>query len=214
MGKEKIALALARRNIDAWMREIEGEGLDAIVVTASGCGTTIKDYGFMFRTEPGYAEKAAKVASLARDASEYLSAIEISPPTAPLGFTVAYQAPCSLQHGQKITRLPKDLLGHVGFTVKDIPEAHMCCGSAGTYNILQPDLAQQLAERKAANIARVEPDVIASSNLGCMLQIGQFTSIPIVHLVELVDWATGGPPPKPLQAVDLATRLLHEHEPA
>src|SRR5215470_10977651 len=177
MGREDEALA----KIDAWTPEIDGEGLDAILITASGCGTTVKDYGFMLRTDPAYAAKAARISSLARDISEYLAQLDLAP-GAPRGLTVAYHCPCSLQHGQNVVYPPKELLARAGFVVKDVPEGHLCCGSAGTYNMLQPEIARALAARKAANIERIKPDVIATSNLGCMVQIGQATAIPIVHL--------------------------------
>jgi glycolate oxidase iron-sulfur subunit len=199
MGKEHTAFAQARNNIDAWTREIESPGIDAIVITASGCGTTIKDYGFMLRTDAAYAEKAARVSALAKDITEYVAKLGIAA-AVPTGLTVAYHSACSMQHGQKITREPKALLAQAGFIVKDVPEGHLCCGSAGTYNMLQPAIAQRLAARKAANIARLAPDVIATGNLGCMVQIGTASATPIVHTVELLDWATGGPPPQGLQA--------------
>src|SRR6478609_7022679 len=201
MGREDEALSQARNNIDAWAREIEGKGLDAILVTVSGCGTTIKDYGFMFRSEPAYAEKAARVSALARDISEYLATLDIATAPDAKGLTVAYHAACSLQHGQKVLREPKELLGKVGFVVKDVPEGHLCCGSAGTYNILQPALAEQLRARKIANIERLTPDVIAAGNIGCITQLAGGTAVPIVHTVELLDWATGGPTPEPLAAL-------------
>jgi glycolate oxidase iron-sulfur subunit len=197
MGREAAALAQVRNNVDAWSREITGEGLDAILVTASGCGTTVKDYGFMLRADPAYAEKAARVSSLTKDVSEYVFLLNIEP-RVPTGLTVAYHAACSLQHGQKVTREPKALLARAGFIVKDVPEGHLCCGSAGTYNMLQPAIAARLAERKAANIASLSPDVIATGNLGCMVQIGSATATPIVHTIELIDWATGGPAPAAL----------------
>jgi glycolate oxidase iron-sulfur subunit len=200
MGREDEALAQAKNNIDAWTREIEGDGLDAILVTASGCGTTIKDYGFMLREDP-YAEKARRVSSLARDISEYLAALKLPAGAAP-PLTVAYHSACSLQHGQKIVRQPKELLAKAGFTVKDIPEGHLCCGSAGTYNIMQPELARTLRDRKAANIARVAPDLIAAGNIGCITQIAGGIDIPVVHTVELIDWATGGPKPEALRNVE------------
>jgi glycolate oxidase iron-sulfur subunit len=198
MGREDEALAFARNNIDAWTREIEGEGLDAILITVSGCGTTIKDYGFMLRTDAAYAGKAAKVAALAKDISEYLAPLPLKPSRDVGGLTLAYHSACSLQHGQKITREPKDLLSRAGFTVRDVPEGHLCCGSAGTYNILQPDIARALRARKVANIESVAPDVIAAGNIGCITQIAGGTGIPVVHTVELLDWATGGPLPEPL----------------
>jgi glycolate oxidase iron-sulfur subunit len=201
MGREREALALARNNIDAWIREAEGEGLDAILVTVSGCGTVIKDYGFMLRTDPAYAEKAKRVSALTRDISEYLAGLKLEP-ARKLALTVAYHAACSLQHGQKIVREPKDLLAKLGFTVKDIPEGHLCCGSAGTYNVMQPELARALRDRKVANIRRVQPDIIAAGNIGCITQIGGGIEIPIVHTVELLDWATGGPQPEALKGVE------------
>jgi glycolate dehydrogenase iron-sulfur subunit len=199
MGREHEGHAFAKRNIDAWIREIEGEGLDAIVITASGCGTTIKDYGFMFRNDPGYAEKAKRVSELAKDVTEYVSSLKLLPPVRESDLVVAYHAACSMQHGQQIRTEPKSLLKQAGFTVKDIPEGHICCGSAGTYNLLQPEIADQLRARKVANIERTKPDVIATGNIGCMTQIGKGTAIPIVHTVELLDWATGGPIPAVLE---------------
>jgi glycolate oxidase iron-sulfur subunit len=198
MGREDEALSQARNNIDAWIRELEGEGLDAILVTVSGCGTTIKDYGFMLRDEPAYATKAARVSARARDITEYLATLDLPEEAAPLSLTIAYHAACSLQHGQKVLREPKELLGKVGFVVKDVPEGHLCCGSAGTYNILQPALAEQLRERKIANIERLKPDAIAAGNIGCITQLATGTAVPVVHTVELLDWATGGPVPESL----------------
>ena len=197
MGREHEALAQARNNIDAWMREIDGEGIDAILVTASGCGTTIKDYGFMLREDAAYADKAKRVSLLAKDISEYLATLKLPAASAP-PLTIAYHSACSLQHGQNIVRQPKELLAKAGFTVKDIPEGHLCCGSAGTYNIMQPDLARALRDRKVANIARVAPDLIAAGNIGCITQIAGGIDIPVVHTVELLDWATGGPKPDAL----------------
>ncbi len=198
MGREAQALAQARANIDVWTREIERAGLDAILITASGCGTTIKDYGYMLRNDPAYAAKAARVSKLAQDISEYLCTLDLGSPARPGGLKVAYQSACSLQHGQKITRHPKELLAASGFTVSDIAEAHLCCGSAGTYNMMQPDIAAHLRERKVANIARTGADVIATGNIGCMTQIAPATGIPVVHTVELIDWAHGGPRPHAL----------------
>jgi glycolate oxidase iron-sulfur subunit len=192
MGREKQAHGLARKIIDVWTREIEGKGLDAILVTASGCGTTIKDFGHMFRLDPAYAEKAAKVASLALDVTEYLARLDLPLPQRDHLPVVAYHSACSMQHGQRLTALPKKLLQQAGFTVRDVPEGHICCGSAGTYNMLQPEIAARLRGRKVRNIESVEPDVIATGNIGCMTQIGAATAIPIVHTVELLDWAYGG----------------------
>ena len=195
MGREAEALAAARANIDAWLAEADGEGLDAILITVSGCGTSVKDYGFMLRTDPDYAAKAARVAGLAKDISEYLSQVALPPRIAHDPIVVAYHSACSLQHGQDINREPKELLSKLGFVVKDVPEGHLCCGSAGTYNILQPDLARRLRDRKIAHIESVAPDVIAAGNIGCITQIATGTPIPIVHTIELIDWATGGPQP-------------------
>ena len=200
MGREDEALSRARNNIDAWTRELEGDGLDAILVTVSGCGTTIKDYGFMLRSDPAYARKAARISAHARDITEYLATLNLPETVAPMPLTVAYHAACSLQHGQKVVREPKELLSKFGFVVKEVPEGHLCCGSAGTYNILQPALADRLRERKVANIELLAPDVIAAGNIGCITQLASGTAIPVVHTVELLDWATGGPVPEPLSA--------------
>ena len=196
MGRKEEALSQARANIDAWAAL---EGLDAIVITTSGCGTTVKDYGFMLRTDPAYAERAGKVAGLARDISEYLAALPLAADQSAPGLVVAYHAACSLQHGQRVTRQPKELLVKLGFQVKDVPDGHLCCGSAGTYNILQPDIARRLRERKVGTIEGLRPDVIAAGNIGCMTQIAAGTKLPAVHTVELIDWATGGPCPPALR---------------
>jgi glycolate oxidase iron-sulfur subunit len=198
LGHEHDALAGARANIDAWTREIAGAGLDAVLVTASGCGTTVKDYGFMLRGDSAYAAKAARISALARDISEYLAGLELSPTGESGGLLIAYHSACSLQHGQKIVRQPKELLCKIGFVVKDVGEGHLCCGSAGTYNILQPDIARRLRDRKVGNIEKLAPDVIAAGNIGCITQIAAGTAIPVVHTVELIDWATGGRKPKAL----------------
>ena len=198
MGREQQALGNARAAIDLWTREIETDGLDAIIVTASGCGTTIKDYGYMLRNDPAYAAKAARVSALAKDISEYLASLDLGAAARPGGLKVAYQAACSLQHGQKIVKQPKELLAMAGFTVSDIGEAHLCCGSAGTYNIMQPEIATRLRDRKVANIERTGADVVATGNIGCMTQLAEATAIPIVHTVELLDWAHGGPRPAAL----------------
>jgi glycolate oxidase iron-sulfur subunit len=196
MGRDADALALARVNVAVWAAEAERGGLDAIVVTTSGCGSVIKEYGYMLRTDRDYAVRAAKVSALAKDITEYLAGIELKSAQHGSGIVVAYHSACSLQHGQKITALPKDLLSKNGFVVKDVPESHLCCGSAGTYNILQPDLATSLRDRKVANIASVKPDMIAAGNIGCMMQIASAASVPVVHTIELLDWATGGPRPE------------------
>ena len=203
MGREEQALDFARRNVDVWTREIDqggaGGGLDAIIITASGCGTTIKDYGHMLRLDPAYAEKAKKVSSIAKDITEYLSTLDL-PKQEPKKLTVTYHSACSMQHGQKITMAPKNLLKAAGFTVRDPAEGHLCCGSAGTYNILQPEISAQLKARKVKNIEATRPDVIATGNIGCITQIASGTAVPILHTVELLDWAYGGPKPEKLAA--------------
>ncbi len=198
MGRKREALAAARRNVDAWTTEIEARGLDAIVITASGCGVTVKDYGFLLREDPAYAEKAARVSALAKDVSEVLAAIELPAMAAPEPLTVAYHPACSLQHGLKLGDLPKRLLEAAGFRVPTPADAHLCCGSAGTYNILQPQIASELGARKVETLEGLAPDVIATGNIGCAVQIGVRTKSPVVHVVELLDWASGGPRPKGL----------------
>lgn len=195
LGRDEAALDHARANIAAWNKEAERGGLDAILITTSGCGTVIKDYGYMLREDRQHAALAAKISKLAMDITEYVAGLELPLPERRSDLVVAYHSACSLQHGQKITQLPKDLLSKNGFVVKDIPESHLCCGSAGTYNILQPDIATKLRDRKVANIATVEPEMIAAGNIGCMVQIASGTSVPVAHTIELLDWATGGPRP-------------------
>jgi glycolate oxidase iron-sulfur subunit len=196
LGHDDKALEHARANIAAWAREAEQGGLDAILVTTSGCGTVIKDYGYLLREDRDFAAPAARISALAKDITEYLEGIKLKLAPGKFGdVVVAYHSACSLQHGQKITGLPKDLLSKSGFVVKDVPESHLCCGSAGTYNLLQPDIATRLRDRKIANIASVKPDMIAAGNIGCMMQIASGISVPVVHTIELLDWATGGPQP-------------------
>ncbi len=200
MGRAEESHADARRNIDAWLRVADEGGLDAILVTTSGCGTTVKDYGFMLRNEPEYAEKAARVSALAKDISEYLDTLDLGSPQ-PMGdLNVAYHAACSLQHGQQVTVAPKALLTRAGFAVREAAEAHLCCGSAGTYNMLQPEIARRLRDRKVTNIKATEPDVVAAGNIGCLIQIASGIDKPVVHTVELLDWAYGGPKPARLGA--------------
>ncbi len=194
MGREAQALEAARRNVDVWLGEVEKGGLDAIIITASGCGTTIKDYGFMLRLDPAYADKAARVSALAKDVTEYLSTLDL-PQQEARGLTVAYHSACSMQHGQKITMVPKTLLKKAGFVVRDPAEGHLCCGSAGTYNILQSEISAKLKARKVKNIEATKPDLIATGNIGCITQIVTGTAIPILHTVELLDWAYGGKKP-------------------
>ena len=194
MGREEAALESARRNIDAWMAEIEKGGLDAIIITASGCGTTIKDYHHMLKGDPAYAEKAKTISALACDISEYLDRIEL-PQQPARDMVVAYHSACSLQHGQKVTVQPKSLLRRAGFTVREPAEGHLCCGSAGTYNMLQPEISQELKARKVRNIKATKPDLVATGNIGCITQITSGIDIPVVHTVELINWAYGGKKP-------------------
>ncbi len=225
MGKEDESHATAARNIKAWAREMDGDGLDAIVINTSGCGTTVKDYGHMFRNDP-LADDAARISAIAKDVSEVL--IDLLPDDAPQlqpnvaktaiagtdadttpsqpthtgdgTLKVAYHAACSLQHGQQIKTYPKDLLKKAGFTVLEPADSHLCCGSAGTYNLMQPEISKQLKDRKVQTLEALTPDIIAAGNIGCMMQIGGGTDVPIVHTVELLDWATGGPQPPALTA--------------
>ncbi len=198
MGREADARDAARANIDAWLAEADGEGIDAIIINASGCGTTVKDYGHLLGSDPAYAGKAARISSLALDITEYLATLDLAAAKAPAPLRVAYHSACSMQHGQKIISGPKSLLREAGFEVVDVPEGHLCCGSAGVYNVMQPDIASRLKERKVANIERVAPDVVATGNIGCITQISSGTETPVVHTVELLDWATGGVRPKAL----------------
>ena len=192
LGQEGAA---ARANILAWNREIEAGGLDAIVINASGCGTTVKDYGFMFREDPVLADPARAISALARDITELMSELGLRPPAVATGQRVAYHSACSLQHGQQVRAEPRRLLAAAGFEVVDVPEGHLCCGSAGTYNLLQPEIAGQLRDRKVANIERTRPDLVAAGNIGCITQIASGSKLPVIHTVELLDWATGGPRP-------------------
>jgi len=198
MGKTSLASGSMKANILAWTQEIEEHGLDAIITNTSGCGTMLKDYGHVFQDDESLAKKAQEVSNRIFDISEFLAKIGIAG-TVPLKLTLAYHSACSLQHGQGVHQTPKDLLSESGFNVIDIPEGHLCCGSAGTYNMLQPDLASRLLDRKLHNISMVKPDVIAAGNIGCITQLSSGTETPVVHTVQLLDWATGGPVPAPLQ---------------
>ena len=195
MGKERSALADVRANVAAWSGEIERAGLDAIVANASGCGTMVKDYGFLLRSEPQWAERAQRVAALARDVSEVMERLGLRPPQRRSGLAVAYHSACSMQHGQRLNAPPRAILAAAGFELREVPESHLCCGSAGTYNILQPELANGLLARKIANIESTGAALIAGGNIGCIAQLSRATALPVVHTVELLDWATGGPPP-------------------
>lgn len=197
MGRETEAHASAAQNIRAWMAETRGAGLDAIVINTSGCGTTVKDYGHMMR-ETDLAQDAAHISSLAKDISEVLMQLDL--PRGTQDLTVAYHAACSLQHGQQIKSDPKTLLKRVGFSVVEPKNSHLCCGSAGTYNLLQPEISQELKKRKVESLEVKTPDLVAAGNIGCIMQIGSGTKLPVIHTVELLDWATGGQKPRKLSA--------------
>jgi glycolate oxidase iron-sulfur subunit len=194
VGRQASALELAKANIEAWSRE----EVDAIVINASGCGTTVKDYGAMFAHDPVWRERAERVARLARDVSEIMTEIGLANVT-PRDLTVAYHSACSMQHGQKVIEQPGKLLRDAGFTVKDVPDGHLCCGWAGTYQVLQPELSRRMRDLKVGHIESIKPDVIAAGNFGCIGNIREGTDIPIAHTVELLDWATGGPTPPALR---------------
>jgi glycolate oxidase iron-sulfur subunit len=198
LGAEADAHAAARANIAAWAREIEGQGLDAIVVNASGCGTMLKDYGFIFRNDAEWARRAEAVSTRAFDVTELMQRLGLAAPVVETGLRIAYHAACSLQHGQKVTAEPRELLAAAGFEVLAVPEGHLCCGSAGTYNMLQPELADRLKARKLGHIESLRPDAVAAGNIGCLQQLASGTRLPVVHTVQLLDWATGGPRPAAL----------------
>ena len=211
MGQTASSHSSAAANILAWSKEIAAGGLDRIVVNTSGCGTTVKDYGFMFRDDTRLAAKAAAISAITRDVSEVLAELDLRPGDDVPPLKVAYHSACSMQHGQKITALPYTLLQKAGFKTVTVPEGHICCGSAGTYNLLQPELAGRLRDRKVGNIESVSPDLIAAGNIGCMVQIAGGTKIPVVHTVELIDWATGGPVPDALERSGLLQNLEAAH---
>ena len=198
MGQADLAAGQAGAAVAGWWQETVaagGTGLDAVVITTSGCGTTVKDYGHMFRGDPMLAARAAEIAGLTVDITELIERIGLAAPVIAAGRRVAYHAACSLQHGQRVRSVPQALLRQAGFDVQEVPEGHLCCGSAGTYNVLQADLADALKARKQANILSVAPEVVAGGNLGCILQIGGGFAVPVLHTVQLLDWATGGPMP-------------------
>ncbi len=202
LGQEAAALGFARANIASWERERLSGGLDAIVINASGCGTTVKDYGFMLREDSAYAEKAARIAALTRDVTEVIATLGLTKPSSAIAAShrrVAYHSACSLQHGQGLHAGPKALLAAAGFEPLEVREGHLCCGSAGTYNILQPEIAAALLDRKLTNIAATQPDLVATGNIGCITQLAPSCPVPVVHTVELLDWATGGPRPRALR---------------
>ena len=205
LGREEAARAAARANVAAWTRLIEAGGIDAVVATAAGCGTSLKTYGDLLADDPAYAAKAARVSALARDFSEVIETFGLPAEGRAQPITVAYQAACSLQHGQGLRETPARLLAQAGFVVKEPTEAHLCCGSAGTYNILEPELSRRLRERKLDRLARLQADVVATGNIGCLTQLSGGDGAPVVHVAELLDWACGGPPPEGLaQSADRA----------
>lgn len=198
MGREDQARETAGRAIDAWKEQLDGQGLDAVVVNASGCGTTLKDYGHMFHRDPKRMEAAARIADISVDVTEILNELGIAgslPSQAPV---IAYHDACSLQHGQRLSALPRKLLAEMGFSVREIADGHMCCGAAGTYTLLQPELSDALGGRKGKSAMATGAAAVAAGNLGCMLQLERFSGLPAVHTVELLDWATGGPIPSSL----------------
>jgi len=200
LGREAEAHAQARANIEAWERIAGDGGLDAIVTNASGCGTMLKDYGFLLGDDPDWAGRAARIAGLARDLSEIVSELDLDMAGTGEKPSVVYQAPCSLQHGQKIRNQPQDLLRGAGFEVSEPAEAHLCCGSAGTYNMFQPELAGKLRDRKVAALEAAGAEAVATANIGCLTQLAGNVGLPVVHVAELLDWATGGPRPRGLAA--------------
>jgi glycolate oxidase iron-sulfur subunit len=201
MGKEAGALPLVKANIDAWLHEADGpDGLDAVIVNTSGCGTSLKAYGHALRLDPEWKDKAKRLSAMTRDISEYMVEIGLMRPIKHQDLRVVYHSACSMQHGQRIVHQPLDLMRAAGFEVLEVPDGFMCCGSAGIYNLLQPKLADELKHRKVANIKSVGADVAASGNIGCMTQLADAVGIPFVHTVQLLDWATGGPCPSALVA--------------
>jgi glycolate oxidase iron-sulfur subunit len=196
MGREEDSRAAARANVAAWTGAIDGGGLDAVVFNASGCGVSLKDYGHLLRNDPEWAAPAARISAISKDVSELLVELGLKKPAVATGQTVTYHTACSMQHGLGLRGQSKRLLSDAGFQVREPAEGHLCCGSAGTYSILQPELSMRLRDRKIANLEATEPEIIAAGNIGCLTHIGGGTRVPMVHTVELLDWATGGPKPQ------------------
>jgi len=205
LGKEKIAKETFKKNIISWYDEYLNAGLDAIISNTSGCGTTIKDYGFIFRSDKDLKKKAKKISDLTKDISEYLDdnvKLNFIPSEqTEKKYKIAYHSACSMQHGQKVHKKPINLIKKTGNEVIEIPEGHNCCGSAGTYNLLQRDIAKALLKNKVINIEKVQPEIISTGNIGCITQIANGTKIPILHTVEIIDWYTGGPKPDILKNI-------------
>jgi len=210
MGREDETHAVVKANVEAIEAEARARGLDAVVVNASGCGTMIKDYGHILGGDDAWAEPARRVAALARDVSEVMAELGLKDPVSiawPGGGpkVVAYHSACSMQHGQGLRAQPVALLAAAGFEAREPAEGHLCCGSAGTYNLLQPAIAERLRARKAANLERLGATVVATGNIGCLVQLAGATTAPVVHTVELLDWATGGPAPDELARASINT---------
>ena len=204
LGKEELARETFKKNINMWYDEYLKNGLDAIISNTSGCGTTLKDYGFIFRDDKELKKKSKKISELTKDITEFLDQnlkLSFKKDKGLKKYNIAYHSACSMQHGQKVHNQPIDLLEKTGNKVSNIPDGHICCGSAGTYNILQSDIAKKLLNQKIENINKIKPDFISTGNIGCIMQISNGTNIPILHTVELVDWYTGGPKPKSLGSI-------------
>ena len=205
LGKSDMAYKTFKKNISIWHDEYLKNGLDAIISNTSGCGTTLKDYGFIFRSENSFKKKAKKISELTKDISEYLDENVklnfIKRKENDKAYRIAYHSACSMQHGQKIHDVPKNLIKKTGNEVFDIPDGHICCGSAGTYNLLQNDIAKKLLQNKIVNIDKINPEFVATGNVGCITQIANGTKIPILHTVEIIDWYTGGPKPEVLKSL-------------
>ncbi len=202
LGKSDLAHSSFSKNINLWYDEYSNNGLDAIISNTSGCGTTLKDYGFIFRNHKDLKNKAKKISELSKDVTEYLEeSLNLKFKKEEEKYKIAYHSPCSMQHGQKVHDQPISLIKKTGNEVFNIPDGHVCCGSAGTYNILQQDIAKILLQNKVKNIQKVAPDFISTGNIGCMTQISNGTKIPIVHTVEVIDWFTGGPKPYKLKNI-------------
>ncbi|MGD9829901.1 MAG: glycolate oxidase subunit GlcF [Hyphomicrobiaceae bacterium] len=199
MGRERAAIEQAKRNVDAWTHVMEKGPVDAIIMNASGCGTMVKDYGHLLKREEGYGDRAEQISALTKDVTEFLAGYDLGPPHRWSSLRVAYHSACSMQHGQRVTDEPRQLLRKAGYTVVEVPEGHICCGSAGTYNILQPRLAGELKARKVRNIETAKADLVATGNIGCITQLQTGTDLNVVHTVELLDWAYGGPIPHGLE---------------
>jgi len=205
LGKEESSKENFKNNILVWYDEYLNNGLDAIISNTSGCGTTLKDYGFIFRNDKEFKKKAKKISELSKDITEYLEDNVklnfISMKKSDKKYKIAYHSACSMQHGQKIHKQPINLIKKTGNEVLEIPEGHICCGSAGTYNLLQSDIASDLLKGKIKNIEKIKPEIISTGNIGCITQISTGTKIPILHTIEIIDWYTGGPKPKILMKI-------------